>query len=76
MKTYTLEAVDRFIAKYIEKGGQIINIAEGSLGYGKILLIAEGMRSSIVNEVYLNEWSSGHTVRQYISLPKKYDKFV
>lgn len=76
MKTYTLKAVDKFIDHYLNKGGQVINIKEGSLGYGKLMLICDGLKTAIVNEVYLNEWSSGHTVRQYNKIPKTYKKLL
>lgn len=76
-KIYNLSAVEKFVNLYIEKGGEMITIIEGSLGYGTALLTgADGLRHSIIKEIFLNEWSSGHTVRQYKKIPKKYLKIL
>ncbi len=76
MSYYTLEVVEGLINHYIENGGECTEIREGVLGYGTLLLTADGKKSVIINEVYLNEWSSAHTIRMYNKLPKKYEKYV
>lgn len=72
MTYYTLEAVDRLIDRYIERDGVMVTVEEGTLGYGTTLLTGENLKTAVIQERYLNEWSSGHTVRFYNKLPKKY----
>jgi hypothetical protein len=78
MTTYTLETCENYINKYVnEYGGDSTTLEEGSLGLGTVLLHgAEGKKISVIKEVYLNAWSSGHTIRQYNNMPKKYEKLL
>ena len=71
-KLYTSTAVENFINKYLEKGGEVITIKEGSLGWGTTLCRAKGFKTAIIQERFINHWSSGHTVRMYNKCPKKY----
>ena len=70
--TYRLEAVDRFIQKYIDHGGTIRTINEWSLWYWTTILECAKFRTAIIQEVFLSSWSSTHTVRQYKKTPAKY----
>lgn len=73
MKLYTSGAVEKLANQYIDKGGEITTLKEGSLlGYGLAVFSGLGLRNTIVQEVYLNEWSSAYKVRFYDRLPKKY----
>jgi hypothetical protein len=72
MQTFTSTAVQSLIDQYIDKGGDIHEIEEGVLGFGTIILSAIGYKYAIIKEVYLNSWSSGHTIKFYNKLPKKY----
>lgn len=56
----------------MRKGGAIITLHEGGVGLGTILCIAEGCKTSLIEEVYLNEWSSTHRIRMFSKIPKKY----
>jgi hypothetical protein len=76
MKLYTSTAVTDLINKYTDKGGNITELSEGVLGHGSLILHGEGLKTAIVNEVFLNEWSSGHTVRFYNKTPKKYSNLL
>ena len=78
MKTYTLEACEQLIDVYVNKyKGEMVELDEGVLGLGTILLYGGEKRKTIViKEVYLNAWSSGHTVRQYNKMPKKYEEML
>jgi hypothetical protein len=78
MKMYALETVEGLIQDYVDNhGGQVTTIEEGVLGYGTTLLhSAEGCKTIVIKEVYLNAWSSSHTVRMYNVAPKKYQKFI
>lgn len=76
MKTYTVEAVEKLMKYYLKLGGEVNTIKDGSLtSYGLAVMTAKGKKFCIVREVYLNEWSSGLSVKFYNKLPKKYNKY-
>lgn len=72
MKYYSLDAIDRLIARYEENGGQVRTITEGVLGWGTTILYGDNLKTAVIQERYLNEWSSTHTVRFYNLIPAKY----
>lgn len=72
MELYSLSDVEKLIDYYLSKDGSMETYEEGSLGYGTLILEAPGCRTSVVQEVFLNEWSSAHTIRTYNKTPKKY----
>lgn len=76
MTYYTLEAIEKLIGRYIEKGGEVVTIREGSLGYGTTLLHGPGLKTAIIQERYISAWSSSHTVRLYNQTPAKYTKLM
>lgn len=76
MKLYAASACDQVIDKYIEAGGIIESIEEGVLGYGLVILFGEGLKTTIIKEIYINEWSSAHTIRSYNQTPKKYQAIL
>ncbi len=75
---YTSTSVDKLIADYTEAGGQVLQMREGTLGCGDVLLYDEAgkLYTFVIREVYINEWSSGHTVRKYRKIPAKYQALV
>ena len=74
MKLYSLSAIETLINKYLKSGGEFETLKEGTLGYGLAILKGEGLKACVIQERYLNPWSSGHSVRFYNELPKKYSK--
>ena len=78
MKTYSLKQIDNLIDKYVNSfGGEVSTLQEGVLGYGLTVLHgAKGKKSIIIKEIYVNEWSSTHTVKMYNSMPKKYQRLL
>jgi hypothetical protein len=74
MKIYSLESCNNLIDKYVNTyKGYCEELQEGCLGLGTILLhSAEGKKTIVIQEICLNEWSSGHTIRMYNKMPKKY----
>lgn len=78
MNTYKLSDCEFLITKYVnEFQGEVLIIEEGCLGLGTVLLhSAAGKKCVLIREIYLNEWSSSHTIRKYNKLPKKYQKLV
>ena len=75
-KLYTCGAVEKLVQNYVDKGGDVTEIEEGSLGYGFLILHGEGLKTIVVKEVYLNAWNSGHSIRCYNKCPKKYAKLL
>lgn len=76
MKLYSCKAIENLITRYLEKGGEVEEIEEGSLGYGFLILHGDKLKTAIVKEVLVTTWSSGHTVRLYNKMPKKYAKMI
>lgn len=74
MNYYKMSDCDKLISKYIQEyGGEATILEEGILGLGTVLLhSAEGKKTILIKEIYLNPWSSGHTIRKYNKMPKKY----
>lgn len=75
MKNYSLSSCEKLINSYVnEYGGQVTIIEEGVLGLGKVILHdAPGMKSYVITEYFITSWTSGHKVRGYNKLPKKYE---
>lgn len=78
MKNYTLDACNRLIDRYVnELGGEMTVLHEGCLGLGEIVLHrAEGKKTIVIKEYYINANSSGHKVRMYNRMPKKYERAI
>lgn len=78
MKYYSCTSMDNFISRYIERGGQAYCIDDGVLTSGDwILFDTRGkLKFCIIKEVYINDWSSGQTIRRYKKLPKKYKELL
>lgn len=78
MNIYSCESIQRLIDRYTESGGQILQIQEGILGYGDLLLYSQtgDLKTIVVRESFLNEWSSAHTIRIYNKCPKKYQRLI
>lgn len=75
---YSISATERFIYEYTVKGGQIHQISEGCLGVGDLVLFDPRgkLKTYLIREVYLNEQSSGQTIRGYNKMPEKYRKML
>jgi hypothetical protein len=74
--TYGWQAVQNLIDKYLARGGEVIELVEGSLGAGTTICFGEGLKTTIIQERFVNCWSSTHTIRMYNKMPKKYDKMI
>ncbi len=76
--SYTLKSCENLIERYIhEYNGELLEIEEGILGLGKVLLhSAKGKKTVVITEFYISAWSSGHNVRKYNKIPKKYLKLI
>ena len=77
MKLYTSTQVEQLVNIYLnEYNGECIQLDEGLLGHGKLVLKAPGRKIVVVTEVVLNEWSSAHKIRLYNKCPQKYKGIV
>ena len=76
MKNYSLEVCEDLIQQYVDINGDIIEIEAGILGLGQLLLIGEGYKFVVITEYYINCWTSGHKIKMYNKLPKKYKHLV
>ena len=64
---YSYKAVDALIDELVPQGWEWISFSEGTLGRGDGVLLSPDDRhySFEYREVYLNEWSSAHTIRRF-----------
>lgn len=78
MKNYSLKCCEDLISKYVNQyNGECLEIEQGSLGLGTILLhSAEGKKSILIQEFFINAWQSGHKIKMYNKLPKKYIQLI
>jgi len=78
MKNYSLKSCEDLITKYVNQyNGECLEIEEGCLGLGTILLhSAEGKKSILIKEVFINAWESGHSIKMFNKLPKKYIQLI
>jgi len=78
MKNYSLKSCEDLISKYINQyAGECLEIEEGCLGLGTILLhSAEGKKSILIKEFFINAWESGHSIKMFNKLPKKYIQLI
>lgn len=70
--TYSLSACQEIISRYLKLDGDVITLDEGVLGLGTIICVGEGLKTAVIQEIPLNEWSSTHSIRLYNRTPKKY----
>jgi hypothetical protein len=78
MKLYSYKEAENFIARYCQAGGEALQLEEGCLGCGNWLLYdySNKLRFFVINEIYLNCWSSAQTIRGYNNIPKKYQNII
>ena len=79
-KEISLEQGKQLIARYLNAGGTVVEVdGTASLGLGLVILCknAHTLKEFVIEEYYLNEWSSGHRLKTYTKgLPKKYRAYV
>lgn len=54
-KLYSCTVCQQVIDKYVEKGGEIAEITPGTLGYGTTICYGDGLKTTVIQEVYVNE---------------------
>lgn len=76
MKMWNLACIDALVGNYATIGGDVVTLEEGVLGYGLTVCFADGYKVAVIKERPLNTQSSGHTVRFYNEMPKKYQEMI
>lgn len=78
MTLYDYTQVNNLLCRYTDAGGEMYKMREGVLGHGDLLLydFSGKLKTIVIREVALNEWSSAHTVRAYNKMPTKYLKVL
>lgn len=72
--TISNEQINDMINRYCEKGGVVYTIV-GALN-DNYILTGPGLKTTVIKENYLNEWSSNNVIRRYNKCPKKYKKVM
>lgn len=73
---HSCSAITELIDRYLEKGGEVLQVEEGVLGHGFLILHGNGLKTAIIREVYINEWTSKHSLRMYNKTPNVYLKMI
>lgn len=76
MALYNYSSITNLIERYENRGGHFVQISEGVLGWGVCMCYGPGLKTAVITEVFINEWSSGHKIRFYNATPKKYIKYI
>lgn len=75
---YTISSTQKLIDEYLSEGGEIFQMRDGVLGLGDFVLYDMGgkLKTYVVHEIALNEWSSGQSIRAYNKMPEKYRAMI
>lgn len=65
---YSINAIENFIAKHCV---DCLYSSDSVIGLGNQIWTMDNGRFFVVNEIFLNCWSSGHKIRQQTKLSKK-----
>ena len=67
---YGYTAVSQLIDWLTENGYELVQLEEGTLGAGDIVMVPpeEGMYHFIISETFINSWTSAHTIRRRVKL--------
>lgn len=71
MTIYGQKAVDDLMNRYEKRDGFASYVIPGAL-VDSYILTANGCKTTVIKEKYLNGWSSGYLIRMYNKTPKKY----
>lgn len=72
----SLTKLDKILAAYEASGKEFIDYTiEGGL-LDSHIIVGEGLKTAIVKEICLNEWSSDYSFRFYNKMPEKYSKVI
>lgn len=66
---WTSTQVYSLIQTYVDADGEVVTLDDGVLGHGRLLLTGEGLKAALVQEYFVNSWTSLHTVTLWNELP-------
>ena len=71
-------SIQAMVDIYTRRGGDMIELEEGVLGWGLTVLYSFELplKTVIIREEPISCWSSRHTVRCYNKMPKKYEIMI
>lgn len=76
-RLYGYDAIARLINDCIDAGYEYLEVSEGVLGTGHVILLApDGVSGFEIQERALNEWSSAHTVRRFSRLSRRLENLI
>ena len=69
---YDIAGTTELINECLQAGYELKQLSEGSLGNGDCVLLApdETFANFVIREVYINEWTSGQTIKRCKKLSK------
>ena len=75
---YCLSAVEALMQRCADLDYEFIEIEEGVLGYGHLILLShrDDYMNVEITEVALNEWSSAHRIRKFSKISKRIQKLI
>lgn len=74
---YDTESIDELINRYIDKKGEFYVLQDGCLlAYGLAICSGDDLKTCVIREQYINEWSSGYKINFYNKMPKKYKQML
>ena len=75
---YGLKTVEDLLQRCADIGYEIIEVEEGSLGYGHMILLSpnDDYMNVEIQERYKNEWSSWHYIRKFRKVSKRIQKLI
>ena len=76
MKYYNIEVCKKLIEKYTNKKGMILTLEESKHGLGTVICYGNGLMTTIIREKHINESNVNYTIRMYMKMPKKYEKWI
>lgn len=76
-RLYGYDTIARFINDCIDAGYEYLEVSEGVLGAGHVLMLApDGHSGYEIRERVLNEWSSAHTVRHFTKISRRLENLI
>ena len=73
---YSYKAVENLVEQYEKTGKEFYHFVIAGCLCDNHIICGDGLKTAIIREVGLNEWSSGQTIRMYNKTPEKYSKII
>ena len=78
MKTYGVSTINQVTEFLYSQGFDVVTVEDGVLGCGHIICLSPDPRryNVEIQEKALNEWSSGHTIRNFDKISRRVEKLL